>query len=587
MIKPLQILAATIAICVATIPTFAIPAKLGVTSYRQPDGSTINIRLEGNANLHFATTEDGTLLTMGDDGFYQLAAVTNEGMVVATGIKASSDLAPTMGVKLNDVRAKIRKAGSSNPEPGKVSQSGLGKYSNNYPTKGEVKVPILLVEFNDVKFTEGYPEYFRNMVSGDFDMYDCPGNLQQYFEFQSKGKFTPKFDVYGPVSLPQNILYYASNAGQGWDVYANKMISDAAKEAFNNQGVKFSMYDEDKDGEIDFLYVVYAGYSEARGYDPNQTIWPNAGQIKKNGNFCIVDGVWVNTYACSNELISEGEFEGMANIIHEYSHIIGLPDLYTTGDKFHYNTPGPYSILDYGVYVNDGRTPPNYGAYELNALEWSYPFMVEDTGTIELDDISTGQFAMIATSDRNEFFLFENRQNKGWDQHLPAHGLLIYHIDYKKQDFENNAVNVDPDHQRVDLIEANDTPGFNINYGKEDANCNNWTFPGLTGNREFTFESTPAFATWNGDDPGLPITNIREINGLVIFDVAGGDPEYVDPEPDDIVSGINSLEGTTEGLNVVYNLTGTKVMETADPALLRTLPRGLYIINGRKVIISR
>lgn len=580
--KLIKALLTTFAVFAIASSAFAIPAKLGVTAYRQPDGSIINIRLEGNADLHFTTTEDGTLLTMGDDGFYQLAAVNDEGYVVSTGVRASNHDLATSGIKLDAVRSKIRSQRKEASEPGKVTQSGLGKYSSNYPTTGEVKIPILLVEFNDVKFSEGYPEYFRNMVSGDFDMYDCPGNLEQYFEFQSKGKFTPKFDVYGPVTLSQNIMYYASNAGQGWDVYANKMISDGAKAA-GDMGVKFSMYDEDNDGEVDFLYVVYAGYSEARGFDPNQTIWPNAGKIKKNGNFCKVDGVWIDTYACSNELIAEGEFEGMANIIHEYSHVIGLPDLYTTSDIFHYNTPGPYSILDYGVYVNDGRTPPNYGGYELNALEWSYPIMVDDTTTVELDEVSTGQFAMIGTSKRNEFFIFENRQNEGWDKHLPAHGLLIYHVDYYANDFQNNMVNIDPEHQRVDLIEANNTPGFNINYGKEDANCKEWTFPGLTENTEFTFESTPSFQTWDGVDLNLPVTNIREENGKVIFNVEKKAPA---DEDDELLTGVNGIQANEDGKFTIYTLSGVKVAESDDTEILKNLAKGVYIINSRKIVIT-
>ena len=35
----------------------------------------------------------------------------------------------------------------------------------------------------------------------------------------------------------------------------------------------------------------------------------------------------------------------------------------------------------------------------------------------------------------------------------------------------------------------------------------------------------------------------------------------------------------------VYNLQGIKVLETEDPAQLNTLSTGLYIINGKKVLI--
>lgn len=577
------------ALVLAGATAFAIPAKLGVVAYTQPDGSTVNIRLHGNGDLHFTTTEDGTLLTMTEDGFYHFADVTDDGKIISTGVKASN--APTLtGVKLTDVRSKISNARKANADPARTNQSGMGKYQNNYPLSGEVRVPIILVEFKDVKFSEGYPEYFRNMVNGDFKMYDCPGNLEEYFEFQSHGKFTPKFDVYGPITLPQNIVYYANNAGQGWDVYANKMIGDAAKQLYNEQHIDFTQYNFDNDNEVDLLYVVYAGYSEARGYDPNLTIWPNAGKIQKNGNYVLCGDMWINSYACSNELISEGEFEGMANIIHEYSHVIGLPDLYPTGDTFHYNTPGPYSILDYGVYVNEGRTPPNFGAYERNALEWDYPISITGQTTMELQDISTGEFALIPTSKSAEFFLFENRQNKGWDTHLPHHGLVIYHIDYSRNPFESNEVNVDMNHQRVDLIEANNTPGFNVNYGKEDANCAEWTFPGKTENTEFTFDTEPSFQTWDGVDLNLPITNIREINNLAIFDVAGGDPNYVEPVPefpDDEITGVSDLKADADGTFVVYNMTGVKVMTAGNEAALSSLPAGLYIINGKKVIVRK
>lgn len=559
-----------------TLPAKSIPAKIGVTDFKQPDGSILKIKVEGNGECHFTTTMEGYLITLDNDGFYNYAEI-NAGKIASTNLRVS-DYPEYKGYKIQNINKKEflnhRRSTRS------IDQKGLGKYQNIFPSKGEVHIPIVLVEFQDVKFSDGYPEYFRNMINGDFSLYDCPGNLQEYFEAQSQGQFTPKFDVYGPVTLSKELEYYGDNRGTGWDCFAHYIVSESAKILKNSSNVDFNLYNTNGDDEVDFIYLVYAGYSEARGAGDNY-IWPHAGFIKNDGDFVMIDGLWINAYACSNELIKEGEFEGMANIIHEYSHVIGLPDLYYTGEnEYHYMSPGMYSVLDYGVYANDGRTPPNFTAYERNALEWEEPFLIEKGSTVTLKEISSGEFGIIPTQNPEEFFLFENRQLTGWDKFLPNHGLLIWHIDYKRDLFENNQVNIDPFHQHVDLIEANNTPDFSLNYPD---NMKGFPFPGESKNTEFTFGSTPQFITWDGMDLGLPITGIYEKDGKVIFDVAGGNPDKNDKEQDSIVS-VNQSENIKS--QNIYTITGIKIGSLENSNSLITLPKGLYIINGEKVSVK-
>lgn len=51
-------------------------------------------------------------------------------------------------------------------------------------------------------------------------------------------------------------------------------------------------------------------------------------------------------------------------------------------------------------------------------------------------------------------------------------------------------------------------------------------------------------------------------------------------------TGIGSVTAPAEDGYTVYNLQGICVLKTADADALRTLPAGLYIINGRKHVIK-
>lgn len=56
---------------------------------------------------------------------------------------------------------------------------------------------------------------------------------------------------------------------------------------------------------------------------------------------------------------------------------------------------------------------------------------------------------------------------------------------------------------------------------------------------------------------------------------------------DDLSAGVEELQidPTVDGLYRVYNLQGVKVLETKDPSVVNSLGKGLYIINGKKVLL--
>lgn len=504
---------------------FALPAKRNLRTVEQPDGTVLTVRVVGDEYMHFTTLPDGTLLTEDADGFLRVATMMEDGTLVSSGVSPLNLRGDVKTLNIKDLDFKSiaerkRKSGKR-----RAPQTGLGLSSDSYPCLGSPKGLIILVEYSDVKFNDSYDvdakDYFNDMINGEnFTQNGGTGSALKYFTEQSGGKFVPSFDVLGPVTLPNTQKYYGANDRWGDDENAHLMVIDAI-DIIDREGWDFSQYDTDKDGYIDNVYIFYAGQGEA-DYGSANTVWPHAWDVTFAGIRKKVDGVYISNYACSNEW-DESFPSGVGTFVHEFSHVMGLPDLYHTFDSSANYTPDEYSVLDYGPYNNKGRTPPNYGAYEKNAMGWFEPIMLDGPMSVKLDEISSGQFGLIPTEKDTEFFLLENRKQTGWDKYIPNHGMLIWHIDYVEKIFQNNEVNNTKNHQYVDIVEANNRQDYDYSDG--------YTFPGKSGNTSFTPSTTPALKSWSGKEINLPVTDIREIDGFIYFDVAGGGSTVMPPVP--------------------------------------------------------
>lgn len=512
------------------LPALAIRAKRDVRTVTQPDGTTINIKVVGDEHMHFTVSEDGMLLQKDEQGFYTYASIAENGMIEATSMRYTPGLRTAEAVRLSDIDLEQLQL-KRNARRRSAPQSGMGLSSTTYPRTGSPKGLIILVQYSDVKFTLSNPaSYFKDMINGsNFTQYGGTGSALQYFTEQSGGKFQPSFDVYGPVTLPNKMSYYGGNDHWGDDMYPHHMVTHAID--ILDSTVDFSQYDTDGDGLIDNVYIFYAGQGEA-SYGSENTVWPHSWDVREAGVTKKVDGVIVGHYACSNEW-EYNRPDGVGTFVHEFSHVMGLPDLYNTVADVYY-TPGEYSVLDYGPYNNDGRTPPNYSAYELNALGWFEPIMMDGPMEVSLQPVSSGQFGLIQTSKNTEFFLFENRQLEGWDKYIPNHGMLIWHIDYVESVFENNVVNNTRNHQYVDIEEANNNPD-----GSSLTTMQGWTFPGTSKKTSFTSLTTPALKEWSGKGIDLPVTEISENAGIISFKVAGGAAALSRPNP--YVDGVTDI----------------------------------------------
>ena len=515
---------------------FAVPARPGVIkTLTQPDGSTLEVTVVGDEFRHCYLTSDRIPLMRDAEGRYCYATVDVAGRAVASRFQARDAAMRTVaekafistldtqfiGTKIFERTSTMRKA-STNISAG----IGLDPGDTCFPHEGDVHALVLLVEYSDVKFKVPSPsDYYERFLNEEgFTDDKATGSCRDYFMSVSNGRFRPTFDVVGPITLSRSMSYYGGNDIWGNDQRPEQMVIDACK--LIDDDIDFNDYDIDGDGEVDNIYIIYAGKGEA-SYGSESSVWPHRWTLDAAGASLRLDGVKINNYGCCNEW-DDIRPSGIGTFCHEFGHVMGLPDLYSTDyGGAERATPDSYDVMDRGSYNNDGRTPPAYSAFERNAMGWIDLQVIDGPDAITLDNIADSNTAcIIPTGDKTELFLLENRQLTGWDTYIPGHGMLIWHIHFDLGVWKDNSVNNDVNHQYVDIVEA----GGRANSSNA-AVLKSYPFPGTSRNTEFTDDSDPAMVTWDEKTLGLPITEIEENNGLISFNVAGGYVDLATPQP--------------------------------------------------------
>lgn len=508
------------ALLISSITTgslYAVPASPHPITYTLPDGSTLTLRLVGDEREHWHFSSDGHLLLPHEDGFFYYAQCTPQGELYASSVRSHeiglrSDAEQTFIATLDAKRITAARHTPKNDLPARIAPRRTPRRTP-YPTTGQQPGLVILVSFEDKTFASDDPKTaFHNLLNQEnYAENKATGSARDYFISASNGQYRPDFNVFGPVCLEKSYAYYGSNDAQGNDLHAEDMIIEACKAL--DSTIDFSQYDLDDDQIIDNVYVFYAGKGEADGGE-STTIWPHSWEITAAypDTAFYFDGKQLNHYACSNE-IAYNRLVGIGTFCHEFSHVLGLPDLYDTQYGGSFDT-GSWDIMSYGSYNNSSRTPPTFSAYERMTLGWLTPTELTETASVRLEPISTNSAFIIKTHRENEYFLLENRQTTGWDQYLYNHGMLIWHIDYDEKKWFENTVNSTPDHQHIDIEEADNLKTENTRRSD--------IFPGSYAITSFTDNTLPGMTAWDGTPLQKPITDIVELNGIIYFDFMGG-----------------------------------------------------------------
>lgn len=520
----------------------AVPADRVKRTVIQPDGKQVAVRQYGDEYFHYTMTEDGFLVTDGEGGGLYYSVFENcklqptnilahecsqrdniEKTFLAQRLKSGYDrfILDSLGIVHRHLQD------SSNVRRLKYRKRALG-VPNTYI--GRKKGLVILVEFPNCKMSSSAPKSTYNTIfnSPRYSDNNHVGSVRDYFLDQSYGQFDLRFDVVGPFTLSQDYGYYGSDSMSGYqDKNVSEMIVEACQQA--DKDVDYKDYDWDSDGVVDQVFIIYAGYGQATG-GPANTIWPHESALTRT---LILDGVAISQYACSNELYgSAGSTQTLMGIgvaCHEFSHCLGLPDLYDTDYSGAYGM-SYWDLMNSGSYNGPkgiGEVPSGYTAYERWFAGWlTFTDITESQKVEGMPGLETTPIAYRVVNERNEneFFTLENRQPDKWfsyvRQYKGAHGLLVTHIDYDFKAWTTNRVNPNTKHQRMSPIVADNS------YGEMNNDIVADLFPGssnitLLNNTSHAEHGGRLFnQNWDGTyNMNKSILEIKEEDGQISFDV--------------------------------------------------------------------
>ncbi len=562
----------------------AVPANPNPVKYTQPDGTEISVIITGDERGRETYTLDGNLLMMDNEGFLTYASVGNNGLPEPSSIRANNILFRKpleryflQSVDKKSIEEAVEKRARERAEKRALGDAPKYIYSGTpFPAKGEPHALVVLIEYPDQKFSMENPsDFFNTQLNGDnYNLYCAKGSAREYFIENSKGLFRPTFDVLGPVMMKNEMSYYGDNDKNGDDQHPDDMLLEACEELSKTHDL--SIYDHDGDGYIDNVFMIYAGYGE-NDTAIKSTVWPHSAELETDfkRESPLFNGVKVNRYGCTCEMKKAYERpDGIGTFVHEFGHVLGLPDLYNTWLSSSY-TPGYWSVMDRGSYNNNGITPCNYSSFERYSLNWIEPERFYAQGLYSLPELNeTNKAFLIPTEKPDEFFLLENRQQQGYDEYLPHHGMLVWHIDFNQDLWDRNVVNNTRNHQYVDLVEADGKTGSSSADGDP--------FPGSSRKTFFGASSTPALTSWAKEKIPFELFDITENNNEITFNVIGDFSSV-----DEIISGndvkFNLKNGILSGSfpepATVFDINGRLVGSVSVSSSLPLSERGLYIIR--------
>jgi immune inhibitor A len=307
--------------------------------------------------------------------------------------------------------------------------------------------------FDDLLFGTVYnpPEY------ASYPGHPTNRTLKNYYSEVSYGQVTV-----GTLNMPSSLGwkqsrhaydYYCKANGvhdNGFGPYPNNvqgLVIDAVNAA--DSVVDFSKYA--LNGEVPNLFVVFAG-TGAEWSGAADILWSHSWDLTEGTglNGITVDGVKINNYAMMPEV--GGDLTGFTGTVsgpypptvgvyaHEYGHVLGLPDQYDYG--YESEGTGYYSLMAGGSWnrypsarIFNGNSPAHLDAWSKYRLGFVTPTVITSAMAATLTPVETNAVVykmVVLNSSGKEYFLFENRQDIGFDQGLTrllTHGLAIYHVD--------------------------------------------------------------------------------------------------------------------------------------------------------------
>ena len=469
----------------------ASPYNGEIKSFKQPDGSMVDLKLYGTEYYMRAEGLDGyTLIRDLQTNYICYAALskdkknlTSTGIVYHGNKNDISTLNNNLAFEKHlDVTNEAREAiiannmkmlgfkkettATGNSSAQKTAMTPIGLVSGN------IKGLCIVVDFSDQPGTLPLSEFDHFCNDLNYTNFGNNGSLRTFYRDVSGGLVDYQNVIYGYFRAPKTFAQYdAMPYAQG-----AMEILGLALNWIDGTGFDFSTLSINPDGTIQAINLMYTGVP------PNwaQGMWHHKGWYTSFS----ADGVTSNDYNCSpaNDPLE------LAVVAHENGHMIGKwPDTYKYG-----STTGPDGIgaFDLMCWYGDSHNPvPPNPLFRSNA-GWGKVVDVTGYNGWNVDTANSRTcYKYKNVNDTNEFFLFENRMKVGRSQYIPDQGLAVWHVD---RHGDNQTL-----HHEIALV-----PSSN-NFTSQAAACYRGPIKTV-----YSSTTTPNSNFYNGDPSGLMIWQI-------------------------------------------------------------------------------
>jgi M6 family metalloprotease-like protein len=504
--------------CVLAVSSYPYPINI-----TQPDGSKITILLKGDEHFNYAQTTDGYIIVRNTKGIYEYANINTANEIKPTGVKANNkkerdakEIQYLQTLQRDKILDQLLLKRNSVLKQKSIQETSIMSTVTATPLTGTRKILCILIGFQDSPFSKTQTEFNNLMNQVGYNAGSAIGSVKDFYMQNSYGQLNLDITVVGPYTADHNMAYYGANDAYGNDARPKDLITEAVQKA--NPNVNYADFDNNNDGYVDEVHVIYAGYAEAAGA-PTETIWPHKSTID-----VTLDGKKISAYSCSSELKYAwgNNISGIGTICHEIGHALGASDFYDTnyGTGGQFEGTGQWDLMAQGSWNGDEDIPAHHNPYtKTQVFNWATVKSIPtDNSLVTLGpaNSNSNSFYKINTSTSGEYFLIENRQQLGFDFALPGHGMMIYHV-HSQIESDKKTINATYPQKFYSVCasaaqDPNNTPD---SYGSiNSAGC---PFPGSSNKTAFTDNTLPSAKSWLGIASGARVNLITESQNNVMF----------------------------------------------------------------------
>jgi M6 family metalloprotease-like protein len=294
-----------------------------------------------------------------------------------------------------------------------VQASTVSTYDSNGVSGAQTTI-VIPVEFKDVKHHKTREEIGKSIF----------GDLNRYITEVSYSAASVTGYTNDWITLPHEISYYGRDSIPGLDSEIRQLFRDSIQ-AVDNQ-VNFTLYEH--------IMIIHAGKGQETSGVPSD-IWSE--YIRCNPPV-YADGLAIKNVMVVPEEEAAGK-DPLGVVAHEFMHSLGLPDLYPAyGLKSKYLDC--WDLMDHGFCNGKppgGSSPAQLSAWSRLYLGWPVKTKTIYAGSLvnitlsPLEAPSSQVQVVILPVISGKYYLIEVRQQLGFDQYLPSHGVLITEVNEK------------------------------------------------------------------------------------------------------------------------------------------------------------